>query len=52
MVTVRPQEEKRTGFKDNLMTAIGGGFTTNAMLPDWVGLGKSVSRGYGTIQKG
>ena len=51
LATVRPEEEKRTGFKDNLMTAIGGGFTTNAMLPDWVGLGKSVSRGYGTIQK-
>ncbi len=51
MATVRPQDEKRTGFKDNLMTAITGEFTTNAILPDWIGLGKSVSRGYGVIER-
>lgn len=50
MATVRPQAERLTGFKDNLMTAIGGEFTTNAVLPDWIGLGKSVSRGYGTVE--
>jgi len=51
MATVRPQEEKRTGFKDNLMMAVGGEFTTNAQLPDWIGLGKSVSRGYGVVER-
>jgi hypothetical protein len=51
LTTVRPQSERLTGFKDNLMTAIGADFTTNAILPDWVGLGKSVARGYGTIQR-
>ena len=51
LTTVRPQEERLTGFKDQLMTAIGGEFTTNAVLPDWIGLGKSVARGYGTVQK-
>ena len=50
MATVRPQEEKRTGFKDNLMTAIGGEFTTNAILPDWIGLGKGVSKGFGVVK--
>ncbi|MBN8679682.1 MAG: hypothetical protein J0M29_15745 [Chitinophagales bacterium] len=50
LVTMRPQEEKRTGFKDNLMTAISGEFTSNVQLPDWIGLGKSVARGYGVIE--
>lgn len=51
MTTVRPVEEKLTGFKDQLMTGITGGFTTNALLPDFIGLGKSVSRGFGAIVK-
>ena len=51
LATVRPQEEKRTGFKDNLMMAFTGEFTTNALLPDWIGLGKSVSRGYGVVER-
>lgn len=50
LVTMRPEAERLTGFKDNLMTGIRGTFTTNALLPDYIGLGKSVSRGYGTIQ--
>ena len=51
LTTVRPQEERLTGFKDQLMTGIGGGFTTNVLLPDFIGLGKSVSRGYGAVEK-
>ncbi|MCA0236277.1 MAG: DNA repair protein [Bacteroidetes bacterium] len=49
--SVRPQEERLTGFKDQLMTGIAGGFTTNALLPDFIGLGKSVARGYGALDK-
>lgn len=51
LTTVRPEEVRLTGFKDQLMTGIKGGFTTNAILPDWIGLGKSVSRGYGAIER-
>lgn len=51
LVSVRPREERLTGFKDQLMTGITGGFTANVLLPDFIGLGKSVSRGYGTIER-
>lgn len=51
MVSVRPREERLTGFKDQLMTGVTGGFTANVTLPDFIGLGKSVSRGYGTIER-
>lgn len=40
-----------TKFKDQSMTAFKGSFTTNAILPDYIGIGKSVARGYGTIVK-
>ena len=42
-------QEKSTRFKDQRMLAFSGGFTTNALLPDFAGLGKSVSRGFGTV---
>ena len=51
LVSLRPQEERLTGFKDQLMTGIAGGFTANVLLPDFIGLGKSVSRGYGAVEK-
>lgn len=51
LVSMRPREERLTGFKDQLMTGITGGFTANVTLPDYIGLGKSVSRGYGAIEK-
>ena len=38
-----------TNFKNNKMMAFGGTFTTNALLPNFIGLGKSVSRGFGSI---
>lgn len=44
-------KEKSTRFKDQVMLAFSGGFTTNALLPDFAGLGKSVARGFGTIKK-
>ncbi len=42
-------EEKQTLFKDQPMLAFSGGFTTNAFLPEWAGIGKAVSRGFGTV---
>jgi hypothetical protein len=50
-VAMRPRKEHLTGFKNQVMTGISGGFTANVMLPDFIGLGKSVSRGYGAIVK-
>jgi len=44
-------KEKKTRFKDNEMLAFEGNFTTNVLLPDYIGLGKCVSRGFGTIVK-
>jgi hypothetical protein len=38
-------------FKSQKMVAFKGSFKINALLPDLIGLGKSTSRGYGTIQK-
>ena len=43
--------EKKTSFKNKSMIAFKGKFTTNVLLPDYIGLGKSVSRGFGTIVK-
>ena len=40
-----------TKFKGQVMTAFKGSFSTNVLLPDLIGLGKSTSRGYGIIQK-
>jgi len=43
--------EKSTQFKNRNMLAFSGSFVTNATIPDFVGLGKSVSRGFGTVVK-
>lgn len=43
-------EERKTQFKGQSMLAFSGQFVTNALLPDLVGIGKSVSRGFGTIK--
>ena len=48
MATTRIKE-KQTNFKNQKMLAFSGDFTTNAFLPEWAGIGKSVSRGFGTI---
>lgn len=44
-------DEATTKFKDNEMIVFKGMFITNALLPDHVGIGKAVSRGFGTIKK-
>lgn len=41
----------QTQFKNRSMIAFSGQFTTNAILPPLVGLGKAVSRGYGAIDE-
>jgi hypothetical protein len=41
--------EKQTKFKNRHMLAFSGTFTANVTLPDYIGLGKAVSRGFGTI---
>ncbi len=43
--------EKETLFKNRQMIAFSGKFTSNVLLPDYIGLGKAVSRGFGTIKK-
>ena len=48
MVNLKIQE-KSTKFKENRMIAFTGSFLINAHLPNFIGLGKSVSRGFGTI---
>lgn len=42
-------KQKQTKFKDKTMLAFSGSFVTNAHLPDHLGLGKSVARGFGTV---
>ena len=42
--------EKTSAFKNKRMTVFAGGFLTNAILPDYIGLGKAVSRGFGAIK--
>jgi len=41
--------EKQTLFKDQPMLAFDGEFTTNAFIPEMAGIGKAVSRGFGTV---
>lgn len=43
--------EKSTKFKEKQMVAFEGSFVSNAILPNLVGIGKAVSRGFGTIEK-
>ena len=44
-------QEKSTQFKGQTMLAFKGEFVINADIPDGLGLGKSVSRGFGTVNK-
>lgn len=44
-------QEKVTKFKNQTMLAFSGEFVTNATLPELAGIGKAVSRGFGTVSK-
>lgn len=51
-VMVRPVvDERTTQFKNQTMVAFSGGFVANVILPDGMGLGKAVSRGFGSVQR-
>ncbi len=49
IMAITRMEEKQTLFKNQSMLAFFGQFTTNAYLPEWAGIGKAVSRGFGTV---
>lgn len=51
MVNLNITERVITRFKNNPMEAFKGNFVTNVQLPDFIGLGRSASRGYGTIKQ-
>jgi hypothetical protein len=51
VMAIAEVEEKQTQFKNQSMLAFSGRFTTNAYLPKWIGIGKAVSRGFGTISQ-
>ncbi len=42
---------KATKFKNQSMLGFTGRMTTNAVLPDFIGIGKSVSRGFGALRR-
>ncbi|MEX2410529.1 MAG: CRISPR-associated endonuclease Cas6 [Candidatus Paceibacterota bacterium] len=44
-------QSKTSKFKDQKMMVFEGEFVSNVVLPDLVGLGKSVARGFGAIKK-
>lgn len=43
--------ERSTQFKNQSMLAFSGEFVANCLLPDFIGIGKAVSRGFGTVVK-
>ena len=51
-IIVMPElEEITVNFKGNKMLAFKGHFYANIYLPEHIGLGKSTSRGFGTIKR-
>ncbi len=44
-------EMRESRFKGNTMLTFRGDFVTNFCIPEYLGLGKQVARGYGTVQK-
>ncbi|GAA4421243.1 hypothetical protein GCM10023187_57030 [Nibrella viscosa] len=44
-------EPHTTQFKNQTMMAFAGEFTANVVLPDGLGLGKSVARGFGAVRR-
>jgi hypothetical protein len=42
---------RSSNFKDNKMMVFEGEFVANVSLPDYVGIGKSVSRGFGVVKR-
>jgi hypothetical protein len=51
LVNLNLREEATTQFKNQTMLGFTGEFVANVSLPDGVGLGKSVARGFGTVRR-
>ena len=51
MVHLNLQQPTFSRFKNQKILTFFGSFVTNAILPDYIGLGKSVARGFGTIRR-
>ena len=51
MVNLNITDRVLTRFKNNPMEAFKGSFVTNVQMPNFIGLGRSVSRGFGTIKQ-
>ena len=51
MMNLKIKGHRETQFKNNTMMAFEADFVTNTILPETIGLGKSVARGFGTIVK-
>jgi len=51
MATVRPEEPVLTNYKNTRLMGFPASFTANTLLPDLIGLGKSVSHGFGAIER-
>lgn len=51
LLKLDPTEPAVTKFKNVELLGFRGTFTTNALLPDHVGLGKQAARGFGTIKR-
>ncbi|WP_319231769.1 CRISPR-associated endonuclease Cas6 [Draconibacterium orientale] len=49
IMAVSRLKEKQTRFKDHTMIAFSGSFASNALIPELAGIGKAVSRGFGTV---
>lgn len=49
MANLKITSQRETQFKNKTMLAFEADFVTNTILPDTIGLGKSVARGFGTI---
>lgn len=41
----------KSKYKGNDITSFDGGFMANFVIPDYLGIGKSVSKGFGTVRK-
>ena len=50
LANLKIKQERETQFKNRSMLAFEAEFVTNALLPEYVGLGKSVARGFGSIK--
>ncbi len=51
LLKLNPSEPAITKFKNVELLGFRGTFTTNALLPDDIGLGKQAARGFGTIRR-